>query len=198
MIQQYPWPEWMPEKVRAQLSEFWGCFGRTMADWERYVEESVPGGMGAVGETRTIRSHDGPVTGRFVPAWNNMARVVMDDGTFRYGSFEQTSGGARTILQADWLEWGVAWFGPDTDGWLFQCPGCGNQQSVNSVLKDNPELNRDDVKGWIYYSCQGRYGKGGCDWTLGGFLRLHKLEVVKDDGSVMPVFEFHCKPTGCD
>ena len=186
---EYDWPDWMPEPVRKELSDFWTCFGRTMADWERYVETTVPGGMAAVGSVRTIYSSGGPVTGRFVPAWNNMARVVWDDGTVRYGSFEQ-SGGVPTVSKKEWLDRGIVLFGPDMDGWCFVCPSCGNVQSVASILAVAPELARDDVKSWIYCDCQGRHVEGGCNWTLGGLLRIHRLEVVTADGSVVPVFEF--------
>lgn len=183
------WPEWMPESVRSGLWGFWVGHG-SVESWERYVGESVPGGMAAVGTVRTIHGYGGkPATGRFIPMWNNIARVVLDDGSVEAGSFEQSTG-VQTVSQEDWLARARVLFGPDTGGWRFVCPACGNVQSIASVLAAAPELTCDDVKGWIYYNCQGRYTAGGCDWTLGGLIRRHRLEVVKDDGSVMPVFEF--------
>jgi len=61
---------------------------------------------------------------------------------------------------------------------------------------------KDQVHKYIGYSCEGRWrgsgsefngqkdqSKRGCNWTLGGFLQLHKFEVETEDGEVNPFFE---------
>lgn len=80
------------------------------------------------------------------------------------------------------------------------CPVCGTVQSMASLLANGvPEAK---VETQIGFSCVGRWtnagpatrkgkpqaGKVGCDWTLGGLFRLHKLEVVDGD-KVHPCFE---------
>jgi len=189
-LEQY---DWMPESIRRDLRRFWSDFGRTLDEWERYVNDTVPGGMAAVGTRRGIeplcRTGEPIVVGRFVPTWNNMARVVLDDGSVVIGSFEQASGVPQMPRQ-QWLDRAVELFGPDPKEWRFRCPACRGVQSIAQVLRDNRSFVMDDVKGWIYYSCSGRYTKSGCDWTLGGLMRIHRLEVVEPDGSVVPVFEF--------
>lgn len=186
----YPWPEWMPERVRKAIWEFWSCFSRTMEDWEKYVAETVPGGIDAVGQLRRVDGCE--QAGQFVPMWNNIAWIVLDDGTVRCGSFEQSTG-VPTVTKEQWLKRGAELFGSDTGTWRFRCPSCGHVQSVVSVQAIDPSLSAESVAGWIYYSCQGRQldrKHGGCDWTLGGLFRIHKLEVLEPDGSVQPVFEF--------
>ena len=82
-----------------------------------------------------------------------------------------------------------------------KCPMCGTVQS-RSLLRSQgcPE---DKVEGQIGFSCVGRWNdagppprkddhtprdKPGCNWTLGGLLSLHELEVEKD-GVRHPMFE---------
>ena len=52
-----------------------------------------------------------------------------------------------------------------------------------------------DPDGVVYFSCIGRWVPGiGCDWTLGGLLRIHTLEVINGQGDKIPVFEFADDP----
>lgn len=74
------WPEWVPVEVRTQIAAFWGCFGRRPRD---YVEQHRTNYANApcFGErVRLRRLFDGFVEGRYVHAWNNIGRVVRDDG----------------------------------------------------------------------------------------------------------------------
>ena len=65
---------------------------------------------------------------------------------------------------------------------------CGHTQSVYSVLEHNPDL--EDIPSWIHFACEGRRTPGqGCDWSLGGLLKLHKTEVILN-WKTFPVFEF--------
>lgn len=83
----------------------------------------------------------------------------------------------------------------------FKCPICGTVQSMSSLLKAGAPADR--VENIIGFSCEGRFsGAGGwpnkptkarratrgCDWTLGGFFSLHKLEVETEKGR-QPSFE---------
>lgn len=79
----------------------------------------------------------------------------------------------------------------------FKCPRCHTVQSMRMLI--DVGCAPEDAENKIGYSCVGRLtGRGGhtknsepgkgCDWTLGGLLRLHTLEVILNDGKVQPSF----------
>lgn len=86
---EWTWPNWVPAEVRQSIEGFWGpeC-GRTPRDW---IQDMHQQGAPAFGSIVRLRDGFGPkapwVTGRFVHAWNNIGRLVRDDGTFTYTSF---------------------------------------------------------------------------------------------------------------
>lgn len=89
----------------------------------------------------------------------------------------------------------------------FKCVTCGTVQSMASLIKAGCPADRAENQ--IGFSCEGRWSnagpwpshagkaserskrteKRGCDWTLGGFFRVHKLEVVDENGKPRPSFE---------
>lgn len=79
--------------------------------------------------------------------------------------------------------------GVPQEHYAFKCVRCGNVQSAASLLK----YMADDAERAInaaYFSCEGRFANGvGCDWTLGGLFQVHTLEVMAEEGHVVPVFE---------
>jgi hypothetical protein len=83
----WDWPEWVPAKVREQIEEFYVYHGGP-AGWLRAAERN---GAPEFGSVVTLGDGFGSkpkaATGRFVFAWNNIARLVMADGSFRYTSF---------------------------------------------------------------------------------------------------------------
>lgn len=96
-----------------------------------------------------------------------------------------------------WLQIAEDLFGTKPDDWRFKCPSCGHVQSTGEVLQRHPTLDRNSIKEWIYFNCEGRQwackGKKpqlGCDWTLGGLFQIHKVEVVTPDGKSIQAFEF--------
>ena len=86
----------------------------------------------------------------------------------------------------------------------FKCPACGTVQSMALLAKEGVPENR--LEGQIGFSCVGRWndagampatmpwggprtdGKTGCNWTLGGLFREHKLVVIDERGE-HPCFE---------
>ena len=112
----------------------------------------------------------------------------------------------RTITQDEFLAECKQRFGPRARDWKFVCPACGTVQSVeqlaDAVIASGG--TKDDVHGYIAFSCIGRFTKQGdagisaknkgkpwdkgCNWTLGGLLRIHTLEVLID-GKARPTFE---------
>jgi hypothetical protein len=83
----------------------------------------------------------------------------------------------------------------------FKCPMCGTVQSMASIAAAG-KTTIEEAEKYIGFSCVGRLtGAGepdrkntppgrGCNWTLGGLLQCHKLEVFDAAGKVHPHFEF--------
>lgn len=69
----------------------------------------------------------------------------------------------------------------------FRCVHCGHIQSAVSLVRYLPP---EDAGNAAYSACEGRFNKKvGCDWTLGGLFQIHKLEVLSNEGTIVPVFE---------
>lgn len=82
----------------------------------------------------------------------------------------------------------------------FVCPVCNTMQSAHDLIQAKAGKNFDEVQTYLGFSCVGRFTNAGpyipseppaspgCDLTLGGLLRVHKLEVM-DEGQPLPRFE---------
>lgn len=80
----------------------------------------------------------------------------------------------------------------------FVCPMCHTLQSAHSLIRAGVGKTFEEVENKIGFSCIGRFtGQGtpgtgkpemGCNWTLGGLFRTHKLE-VEFEGKQCPHFE---------
>lgn len=101
------WPEWVPSKIREELSSFWGVFGRKPLDYHKHVNleqyADIPRFGTHTSESRSIYFSPGRELkpGRYVHAWNNMGRVVHEDGSYsvvHLGSRREFSGG-----RIDWV-----------------------------------------------------------------------------------------------
>ncbi|MBT2477603.1 phage Gp37/Gp68 family protein [Streptomyces sp. ISL-94] len=99
----WTWPEWVPAIVREHIERFWGADqGRSPRDWMRDMHQQQAPAFGA-----RVTMDDGfgadpkQTTGRYVHAWNNIGRLVRDDGTFAYTSFGYARD--RTELPIDWV-----------------------------------------------------------------------------------------------
>lgn len=89
----------------------------------------------------------------------------------------------------------------------FKCCICGTVQSMASLKRAGcPD---DRVENQVGFSCEGRWSeagpwprdekereqrrsqsnKRGCNWTLGGLLRVHQLEIIDQEGKPHPMFE---------
>jgi hypothetical protein len=82
---EFPWPAWIPEETRKEIERFWNPeAGRAPQDWllacaDRYNHHPA---LGARVECQSLSQSRLPLMrGRWVPAWNNIGRVVLDDGT---------------------------------------------------------------------------------------------------------------------
>ncbi len=88
----------------------------------------------------------------------------------------------------------------------FRCPMCGTVQSAADLIAVRAGDDFDAVEKYLAFSCVGRWtnagpppatrdsGGRGCNWTLGGLLSLHQLEVLtEDDGKRHPRF-VPCSP----
>jgi hypothetical protein len=89
----------------------------------------------------------------------------------------------------------------------FKCINCVTVQSIDSLRKAGCPSDKAETQ--VGFSCEGRWsGAGpwpgdknktakararrkirGCDWTLGGLFRLHRIEVIDADGKPQPIFD---------
>lgn len=96
----------------------------------------------------------------------------------------------KTMTLKEWKKKAKSLFGSDPLDWEFKCVQCGHIQKGRDF-----QGVVDDPMNMAFFSCIGRWKKGvGCDWTLGGLLRIHELEVEAEDGKHIPVFEFAEEP----
>lgn len=83
----------------------------------------------------------------------------------------------------------------------FKCPICATVQSAFDLIAAGAGADFDAVSKYIGFSCIGRFTSAGpfdknrrppakgCDWTLGGLLSMHELEVINEEGKACPQFE---------
>jgi len=77
----------------------------------------------------------------------------------------------------------------DTVNAKFVCPRCGTEQSAQDLIDAGAGKDWEDVQPFLAFSCVGRFDDSkGCNWTLGGFLQIHNLE-VRFAGKTYPRFE---------
>lgn len=82
---------------------------------------------------------------------------------------------------------------------LLICPMCGTMQCANDLILAGAGKTFEEVVEYLGFSCVGRFTNAGpprekpdgrpCNWTLGGLIQAHKLEVIMHDGERYPTFE---------
>jgi protein gp37 len=104
--EEYPWEDWIPEELRKAIQDFWrSSWGRGPWSWLRdHVHQHVPRTGARVvlaGDDRWLRTSKmavAGVSGRYIHMWNNIGRVVDDDGRIHF-----TSGGRGSGWLSKWL-----------------------------------------------------------------------------------------------
>lgn len=182
---EFAWPDWVPVYVRTSIEGFWSeSMGRSPKKWG---EDAIRNGAPDPEKIVEIEGHKG----RYIHCWNNMGRIIKDDGTATVVALPPYRCDVPVLGARDWITEGARRFGGNRDHWQFVCPSCGNVQSLASVMEHNPELDAEQVARWICSECEGRHTpEHGCDWTLCGLFQIHKLQVLHVTGAVYPVFEF--------
>jgi hypothetical protein len=85
----FEWPSWVPAAIRSEIERFWGARShRDPSAWQRNIAHNHAPHLGQV-VTLPVLALGKPVlkTGRYVHCWNNIGRLVHDDGTWTYTSF---------------------------------------------------------------------------------------------------------------
>lgn len=81
----------------------------------------------------------------------------------------------------------------------FKCPMCGAVQSGTSLIAAGAGKSFEEVESVLGFSCIGRWTGAKsprkehdgepCNWSLGGLLQTHNLEVLTPDGEHHPRFD---------
>lgn len=102
---EWTWPDWVPQTVREHVEDFWGVDqGHSPADWIHNMHEQGAPAFGA-----TLAMDDGfgrdprQIVGRYVHAWNNIGRLVLDNDPDR--EFAYTSFGIKDRQRSQPLGW---------------------------------------------------------------------------------------------
>lgn len=96
----YVWPSWVPSDVRDQIQKFWNPdWGRGPDTWMRGAIENGQPPIGTDGEYRLCTAKEHRVAGRFIPAWNNIGRVLD-----RAGNIHTVSAG-KGASKPPFLDW---------------------------------------------------------------------------------------------
>ncbi len=77
----FVWPSWVPAQIQTDIESFWNPqWGRGPNAWMRGAIENGQPPIGTLGRYRSFRRGEPLIDGRFVPAWNNIGRVITDAG----------------------------------------------------------------------------------------------------------------------
>lgn len=87
---EYEWPEWVPTEVRGSVEEFWReSWGRGPRAWAEGAAgpyNHAPCLIGCRVTLAALGDHYRAETGRYVYCWNNIGRIIRDDGSVAYVS----------------------------------------------------------------------------------------------------------------
>lgn len=104
----FQWPDWVPVKQRESIEGFWSeANGRGPVDWLRdHRIQRVPATGARVtcsvdrsGWATINKMATAGVSGRYLHAWNNIGRIITDDGQTIYAS-----GGSGSGWLSKWLD----------------------------------------------------------------------------------------------
>lgn len=84
---EFSWPEWIPEDLRSSIKEFWSWHGGPQ-EWLGDAKRQGAPVIGSRVELVRLCGREGErEAGRFVHCWNNIGRVVREDGSVGAVSF---------------------------------------------------------------------------------------------------------------
>lgn len=118
----------------------------------------------------------------------------------------------RQIPESEFVSEAKKRFGEDPRHWKVVCPMCRTAQSPADLLATGKFVpGSGEVNKVFGYSCIGRFtgqrDEGiiarhagqlwdkGCNWTLGGLLQCHEVEIVREDGTTYPHFDLAPAPS---
>jgi hypothetical protein len=94
----------------------------------------------------------------------------------------------KRITEDEFVKKATSLYGEKARFWKVICPNCNTVQSGQDFL--NLGIPSEEIPKYLGFSCIGRFTKDkGCSWSLGGFLQIHKLEIIDKEGKRHPHFE---------
>lgn len=103
----------------------------------------------------------------------------------------------RRLTSTEWVAEAAARFGRVVDDWAFACPACGIRQTVGDLKAVGAPRHLWGI------ACIGRFAVndaanhlelrrigGGCSYIAGAGVAVCPLQVTRDDGTVVEVFDF--------
>lgn len=84
----FHWPEWVPETIQKEILRSYTYHHGHFSGWIESATRNAAPEFGSTVSLPKLASNALCAPGRFVFAWNNIGRVVHEDGTFDYVSFE--------------------------------------------------------------------------------------------------------------
>lgn len=79
---EFEWPDWVPASVRSEIERFWGPeSNRRPSQWGKDASDRNAPPLGTLVTLPRTTGDGDTATGRYVHAWNNIGRLIADDGT---------------------------------------------------------------------------------------------------------------------
>lgn len=86
----FKWPDWVPADIRRGIQSFWSAaHGRNPQQWHAGTVGDPYNkhlDLGTRVRAKGFLPGDPEEIGRWVPCWNNIGRIVRDDGTYTISS----------------------------------------------------------------------------------------------------------------
>lgn len=103
---EFPWPDWVPKRVIELIQDFWGPPNRR--EPKDYLQDCLHQGGPPFG-MRVCQQDEGKpdVKGRWIHCWNNIGRIITDEGVAEFASIPRKHLFDNTDYRMNRLHWVV-------------------------------------------------------------------------------------------